>query len=202
MRDFARVLGAGMCATRRVTDQGWMPRQLQVGLRASRSIRDCTSRSECAARRTIWSESSAPSRRRDQQRCRGADFRTRYNRPGGRLGNPCARPRRCIPSEVDNLSATRSSPFPPATDRHCVMESSLCELSGRFVPRRTPSQRRAERDSCKRATNILILDSPVTFNSRKAPQARGFRPSFQRMLNRRPVGGEADLNHRDPLFRE
>ncbi|HEV7987859.1 MAG TPA: FAD-binding protein, partial [Candidatus Binataceae bacterium] len=25
-------LGAGMCATRRVTDQGWMPRQLQVGL--------------------------------------------------------------------------------------------------------------------------------------------------------------------------
>ncbi|MGH7915282.1 MAG: FAD-binding protein [Candidatus Binataceae bacterium] len=31
-KDFARVLGAGMCATRRVTDQGWMPRQLQVGL--------------------------------------------------------------------------------------------------------------------------------------------------------------------------
>jgi electron transfer flavoprotein alpha subunit len=30
--DFARVLGAGMCATRRVTDQGWVPRQLQVGL--------------------------------------------------------------------------------------------------------------------------------------------------------------------------
>ncbi len=29
---FARVLGAGMCATRRVTDQGWVPRQLQVGL--------------------------------------------------------------------------------------------------------------------------------------------------------------------------
>jgi electron transfer flavoprotein alpha subunit len=31
-KDFARVLGAGMCATRRVTDKGWMPRQLQVGL--------------------------------------------------------------------------------------------------------------------------------------------------------------------------
>ena len=29
---FARVLGAAMCATRRVTDQGWAPRQLQVGL--------------------------------------------------------------------------------------------------------------------------------------------------------------------------
>jgi len=28
----ARVLGAAMCATRRVTDQGWVPRQLQVGL--------------------------------------------------------------------------------------------------------------------------------------------------------------------------
>ncbi len=32
VKDFARTLGAGMCATRRVTDQGWMPRQLQVGL--------------------------------------------------------------------------------------------------------------------------------------------------------------------------
>ncbi len=32
VRDFARVIGAGMCATRRVTDQGWIPRQLQVGL--------------------------------------------------------------------------------------------------------------------------------------------------------------------------
>ncbi|HEY2525493.1 MAG TPA: FAD-binding protein [Candidatus Binataceae bacterium] len=31
-KHFARLLGAGMCATRRVTDQGWMPRQLQVGL--------------------------------------------------------------------------------------------------------------------------------------------------------------------------
>ncbi|MGZ6175133.1 MAG: FAD-binding protein [Candidatus Binataceae bacterium] len=31
-KDLARTLGAGMCATRRVTDQGWMPRQLQVGL--------------------------------------------------------------------------------------------------------------------------------------------------------------------------
>lgn len=30
--EFARAIGAGMCATRRVTDQGWMPRQLQVGL--------------------------------------------------------------------------------------------------------------------------------------------------------------------------
>ncbi len=30
--EFARVLGAAMCATRRVTDQGWVPRQLQVGL--------------------------------------------------------------------------------------------------------------------------------------------------------------------------
>jgi electron transfer flavoprotein alpha subunit len=29
---FARVLGAAICATRRVTDQGWVPRQLQVGL--------------------------------------------------------------------------------------------------------------------------------------------------------------------------
>jgi hypothetical protein len=32
VKDFARSLGAGMCATRRVMDQGWMPRQLQVGL--------------------------------------------------------------------------------------------------------------------------------------------------------------------------
>jgi electron transfer flavoprotein alpha subunit len=32
LKDFARVLGAGMCATRRVTDAGWVPRQLQVGL--------------------------------------------------------------------------------------------------------------------------------------------------------------------------
>lgn len=31
-KELARVLGAGMCATRRVTDQGWIPRQLQVGL--------------------------------------------------------------------------------------------------------------------------------------------------------------------------
>ena len=31
-KDFARVLGAGMCASRRVTDKSWMPRQLQVGL--------------------------------------------------------------------------------------------------------------------------------------------------------------------------
>jgi electron transfer flavoprotein alpha subunit len=30
--EFARAIGAGMCATRRVTDQGWVPRQLQVGL--------------------------------------------------------------------------------------------------------------------------------------------------------------------------
>lgn len=32
VKEFARALNAGMCATRRVTDQGWMPRQLQVGL--------------------------------------------------------------------------------------------------------------------------------------------------------------------------
>jgi electron transfer flavoprotein alpha subunit len=32
LKDFARALRAGMCATRRVTDAGWMPRQLQVGL--------------------------------------------------------------------------------------------------------------------------------------------------------------------------
>jgi electron transfer flavoprotein alpha subunit len=31
-KEFARVLGAGICASRRVTDQGWLPRQLQVGL--------------------------------------------------------------------------------------------------------------------------------------------------------------------------
>ena len=29
---FARVLGAAICATRRVTDNGWVPRNLQVGL--------------------------------------------------------------------------------------------------------------------------------------------------------------------------
>jgi electron transfer flavoprotein alpha subunit len=28
----ARTLNAAVCATRRVTDEGWMPRQLQVGL--------------------------------------------------------------------------------------------------------------------------------------------------------------------------
>jgi electron transfer flavoprotein alpha subunit len=32
VKDLARVLGAAVCATRRVTDEGWMPRQLQVGL--------------------------------------------------------------------------------------------------------------------------------------------------------------------------
>ncbi len=32
LKDFARILRAGMCATRRVTDAGWMPRQVQVGL--------------------------------------------------------------------------------------------------------------------------------------------------------------------------
>jgi electron transfer flavoprotein alpha subunit len=31
-KELARVLDAGVCATRRVTDQGWIPRQLQVGL--------------------------------------------------------------------------------------------------------------------------------------------------------------------------
>jgi len=31
-REFARVIGAAMCASRRVTDKGWVPRQLQVGL--------------------------------------------------------------------------------------------------------------------------------------------------------------------------
>ena len=29
---FARAIGAAICATRRVTDQGWVPRQVQVGL--------------------------------------------------------------------------------------------------------------------------------------------------------------------------
>jgi electron transfer flavoprotein alpha subunit len=31
-KEFARILGAGMCASRRVTDKSWLPRQLQVGL--------------------------------------------------------------------------------------------------------------------------------------------------------------------------
>jgi len=31
-KELARVLQAGLCATRRVTDAGWVPRQLQVGL--------------------------------------------------------------------------------------------------------------------------------------------------------------------------
>jgi len=31
-KQFARVIGAAICATRRVTDMGWLPRQLQVGL--------------------------------------------------------------------------------------------------------------------------------------------------------------------------
>jgi len=31
-KELALALGAAMCATRRVTDQGWVPRQLQVGL--------------------------------------------------------------------------------------------------------------------------------------------------------------------------
>ena len=31
-KELAHALGAAMCATRRVTDQGWVPRQLQVGL--------------------------------------------------------------------------------------------------------------------------------------------------------------------------
>ena len=32
IKQFAQTLGAAVCATRRVTDMGWMPRQLQVGL--------------------------------------------------------------------------------------------------------------------------------------------------------------------------
>jgi electron transfer flavoprotein alpha subunit len=32
VKEFARTIGAAVCATRRVTDEGWMPRQLQVGL--------------------------------------------------------------------------------------------------------------------------------------------------------------------------
>lgn len=32
VKDFARTLGASICATRRVTDAGWVPRQVQVGL--------------------------------------------------------------------------------------------------------------------------------------------------------------------------
>jgi electron transfer flavoprotein alpha subunit len=32
VKQFARTLNAAVCATRRVTDEGWMPRQLQVGL--------------------------------------------------------------------------------------------------------------------------------------------------------------------------
>jgi electron transfer flavoprotein alpha subunit len=32
VKELARALGAAVCATRRVTDEGWMPRQLQVGL--------------------------------------------------------------------------------------------------------------------------------------------------------------------------
>jgi electron transfer flavoprotein alpha subunit len=32
VKDFARTIGAALCATRRVTDKGWVARQLQVGL--------------------------------------------------------------------------------------------------------------------------------------------------------------------------
>lgn len=32
VKGFARTIGAALCATRRVTDKGWLPRQLQVGL--------------------------------------------------------------------------------------------------------------------------------------------------------------------------
>jgi electron transfer flavoprotein alpha subunit len=32
VKNFARTIGAGLCATRRVTDKGWVARQLQVGL--------------------------------------------------------------------------------------------------------------------------------------------------------------------------
>ncbi len=32
VKSFARTIGAALCATRRVTDKGWVPRQLQVGL--------------------------------------------------------------------------------------------------------------------------------------------------------------------------
>jgi electron transfer flavoprotein alpha subunit len=32
IKQFARAIGAAICATRRVTDMGWLPRQLQVGL--------------------------------------------------------------------------------------------------------------------------------------------------------------------------
>lgn len=32
VKHFARTIGAAICATRRVTDMGWLPRQLQVGL--------------------------------------------------------------------------------------------------------------------------------------------------------------------------
>jgi electron transfer flavoprotein alpha subunit len=32
VKDLAHSLNAAICATRRVTDEGWLPRQLQVGL--------------------------------------------------------------------------------------------------------------------------------------------------------------------------
>jgi electron transfer flavoprotein alpha subunit len=32
VKQFSRTIGAAICATRRVTDMGWLPRQLQVGL--------------------------------------------------------------------------------------------------------------------------------------------------------------------------
>jgi electron transfer flavoprotein alpha subunit len=32
VKQFARAINAGICVTRRVSDMGWMPRQLQVGL--------------------------------------------------------------------------------------------------------------------------------------------------------------------------
>lgn len=32
VKDFARTIGGAICATRRVTDAGWVPRQVQVGL--------------------------------------------------------------------------------------------------------------------------------------------------------------------------
>ncbi len=89
---FARVLGAAMCATRRVTDQGWVPRQLQVGLTGKSidprlyiavGVRGAPNHT-CGLKR-------AQTVSRDQQRRRRADLRAREYRAGRRLADHPAR---------------------------------------------------------------------------------------------------------------
>ena len=96
LKDFARVLRAGMCATRRVTDAGWMPRQLQVGLTGKAIDPRAVFLGRHSRRDQPHHRNQARADRgRHQQRRGGTDFRTRGHRPGGGVGQNHSRVARC-----------------------------------------------------------------------------------------------------------